>query len=97
MLYDTKEDWISRIPAVVHPKDKTARAQIVREESNPKFHRLISEFYALSGIPLLLNTSFNVHEEPIVCKPQEAFRHLESGILDGLVIGDFFFKKVEND
>ncbi len=97
MLYDTKEDWVARIPAVVHPKDKTARAQIVREESNPKFHRLISEFYALSGIPLLLNTSFNVHEEPIVCKPQEAFRHLESGILDGLVIGDFFFKKVEND
>jgi len=94
MLYDTKEEWVARIPAVVHPIDKTARAQIVRKEANPKYHELISEFFKLTGIPLILNTSFNVHEEPIVCKPSEAFKHLESGIVDGLVIGNFFFEKI---
>jgi len=94
MLYDTREEWVTKIPAVVHPIDKTARAQIVRKEANPKYHELISEFFKLTGIPLILNTSFNVHEEPIVCKPSEAFKHLESGIVDGLVIGNLFFQKI---
>lgn len=95
MLYDTKPDWIDRIPAVVHPIDKTARAQIVKFENNPKFHEVINEFYLLTGIPLLLNTSFNVHEEPIVCKPSEAFAHLETGIVDELVIGNLIFSKLD--
>ena len=94
MLYDTREEWVTKIPAVVHPIDKTARAQIVRKEANPKYHDLISQFFKLTGIPLILNTSFNVHEEPIVCKPSEAFKHLESGIVDGLVIGNLFFQKI---
>jgi len=95
MLYNTKPDWIDRIPAVVHPIDKTARAQIVKFENNPKFHEIINEFYLLTGIPLLLNTSFNVHEEPIVCKPSEAFAHLETGIVDELVIGNLIFSKLD--
>lgn len=93
MLYDTNQEWINKIPAVVHPIDKTARAQIVRKENNPKFYEIINEFYKLSNIPLLLNTSFNIHEEPIVCKPSEAMKHLSNNIVDGLVINDLFFER----
>jgi len=88
MLYDTREEWVDRIPAVVHPIDKTARIQIVTQDSNPKFHSLISKFNDITGIPVLLNTSFNVHGEPIVCHPKEAFVHLENGIVDKLVVNN---------
>jgi carbamoyltransferase len=88
MLYDTREEWQDKIPAVVHPVDKTARIQIVTKNSNPKFYKLINKFNSLTDIPVLLNTSFNVHGEPIVCKPEEAFVHLENGIVDKLVVND---------
>jgi carbamoyltransferase len=93
MLYDTREEWIDRIPAVVHPIDKTARAQIVKRDTNPKFHQIIEEFYKITNIPLLLNTSFNTHGEPIVSRPLEAFAHLETGIVDGLVVENLYFEK----
>jgi carbamoyltransferase len=82
-----------QIPAVVHPIDKTARIQIVTESSNSKFYQLINKFNDITGIPVLLNTSFNVHEEPIVCTPGEAFVHLENNIVDVLVIGNYIFTK----
>lgn len=93
MLYDTREEWVDKIPAVVHPIDKTARIQIVTENSNSKFYELINKFNDITGIPVLLNTSFNVHEEPIVCTPGEAFVHLENNIVDMLVIGNYIFTK----
>jgi carbamoyltransferase len=93
MLYDTREEWINKIPAVVHPIDKTARIQIVTETNNPKFYQLINKFNDITNIPVLLNTSFNVHEEPIVCTPGEAFVHLENNIVDVLVIGNYIFTK----
>lgn len=93
MLYDTREEWQERIPAVVHPVDKTARIQIVTENSNPKFYELINKFNEVTGIPVLLNTSFNVHGEPIVCHPKEGFVHLENGIVDKLVINDNVYVK----
>lgn len=93
MLYDTHEEWVSKIPAVVHPIDKTARIQIITEMSNPKFYELISCFNDITGIPVLLNTSFNVHEEPIICFPTEGFVHLENNIVDVLVIGNYIFTK----
>jgi carbamoyltransferase len=86
MLYDTHEEWVDKIPAVVHPIDKTARIQIVTAESNHKFYQLINKFNELTGIPVLLNTSFNVHGEPIVCHPEEAFVHLSNKVVDKLVI-----------
>ena len=55
MLYDTKEKWQDKIPAVVHPVDKTARIQIVTENSNPKFYNLINKFYNITNTPVLLN------------------------------------------
>lgn len=93
MLYDTKEEWYNKIPAVVHPVDKTARIQIVTEKSNPKFYNLINKFYTNTKIPVLLNTSFNVHGEPIVCHPKEAFVHLDNNIVDILVINNNVYTK----
>ena len=94
MLYDTREEWQDRIPAVVHPVDKTARIQIVTENSNPKFYKLINKFNEITNIPVLLNTSFNIHGEPIVCHPNEAFVHLDNGIVDKLVVNNkIYYKK----
>ena len=73
MLYDTNPEWHDKIPAVVHPIDKTARIQIVTENSNSKFYKLINEFNKATNIPVLLNTSFNVHGEPIVLSSTRSF------------------------
>ena len=93
MLYDTHPEWHDKIPAVVHPVDKTARIQIVTPKSNAKFYHLITNFYNITGIPVLLNTSFNTHGEPIVCHPKEAFVHLDNEIVDILVINDKVYTK----
>lgn len=91
ITFDVKEEWRSRIPAVVHI-DGTARPQLVRADRNPLYHRLISAYRALSGIPLVLNTSFNVHEEPIVCGPREAIRAYVERRVDCLGIGPFWLE-----
>jgi carbamoyltransferase len=75
-------------PAAVHV-DGTARPQIIRREDNPGFHAILEEYYKLTGIPTLINTSFNMHEEPIVCSPDDAVRAFVEGNLDYLSIGPF--------
>jgi carbamoyltransferase len=85
LLVDTKEEWKEKIPTVVHPKDKTARIQIVTENSNPLFYQILKKYKEVSGAGILVNTSFNVHNEPIVERPENAFNHLKSGIVDYLV------------
>jgi carbamoyltransferase len=85
MLVDTKPGWAERIPTVVHPVDKTARIQVVRESVNPLFYAILSEYKRLSGFGVLVNTSFNVHEEPIVERPEEAFAHLRGGIVEAVI------------
>lgn len=89
ITFDVKPEWRTRIPAVVHV-DGTARPQLVSAHTNPIYHRLISAYYQLSGIPLVLNTSFNVHEEPIVCAPPEAIRAYSERRVDCLAIGSFW-------
>jgi carbamoyltransferase len=74
-------------PAAVHV-DGTARPQLVTASSNPSFHKVISEYHRLTGIPSVINTSFNMHEEPIVCSPDDAIRAFLQGNLDYLAIGD---------
>jgi carbamoyltransferase len=82
--------WMrERCPAAVHV-DGTARPQLLRPEVNPGFHRILEEYEKLSGIPSLINTSFNLHEEPIVCTPADAVRAFLAGRLDGLAIGPYF-------
>ena len=82
----------SDIPAVTHV-DFSARVQTVHAETNPRFHKLISRFKEVSGIPLLVNTSFNVRGEPIVCTPEDAFRCFMATEMDLLVIGDCILEK----
>jgi carbamoyltransferase len=82
-------EWMKeKCPGVVHV-DGTARPQLVRREDNPGFYRIIEEYGAITGIPVIINTSFNLHEEPIVCTPSDAVRAFSIGHLDYLAIGPF--------
>jgi carbamoyltransferase len=86
----------SEIPAVTHV-DYSARIQTVHAETNPLFHRLLGRFKALTGCPILVNTSFNVRGEPIVCTPEDAFRCFMGNELDVLVAGNCVLQKAEQD
>lgn len=87
-----KPAWRATIPAVVHV-DGTARVQTVVRETHPLFWQLISRFGERTGVPILLNTSFNVDGEPIVCSPHDAVRTFFSSGLDTLAIGNFLVRK----
>jgi carbamoyltransferase len=86
--YPVKPDRRDRIPAVLHC-DGTARVQLVRRESNPRYHELISSFFARTGVPMVLNTSFN-DSEPIVCTPAQAIATFTSTGIDALFMGDIY-------
>jgi carbamoyltransferase len=88
ITFRMKDEWAKRAPAVSHI-DQTARPQLVRSDAEPLYHRLLSEYLCLTGLPLLINTSFNVHEEPIVCRPEEGIKALQTGMIDVLSIGSF--------
>jgi carbamoyltransferase len=91
ICYSTRESWIKKIPAVIQKSDKTARPQIVVKNKNEKFWDILNEYYKISGIPVLLNTSFNSHNEPIIDNPNQAFDTLEKAIVDKLVIGNYVY------
>jgi carbamoyltransferase len=93
ICFDTRPEWVGKIPSVVHKCDNTARPQILYKDKNPKFYEIVDEYRKVSGIPLLLNTSFNGHNEPIINSPEEAFAHLEKESIDYLVIEDFLIYK----
>jgi carbamoyltransferase len=82
----------SSIPSVTHV-DYSARVQTVHEQTNPRYHQLIRSFKELTGCPVLVNTSFNVRGEPIVCSPSDAFRCFMGTELDILVVGNTFLEK----
>jgi carbamoyltransferase len=86
----------STIPAVTHV-DYSARIQTVHADTNPRYHALISSFYDKTGCPVLINTSFNVRGEPIVCTPEDAFRCLMGTEMDALVIGNCVLMKKDQD
>ena len=87
-----KEEWRTKIPAVTHI-DNSARHQSVTETNNPNFYKLIKSFYDKTGVPVLLNTSFNGPKEPIVETPTDAIRSFYETGLDFLVIGNFIVSK----
>ena len=93
MCYDTKPEWIDKIPAVIHKCDGTARPQLVYPERNKKFYDILDSYDKITNIPVLLNTSFNGHGEPIIDSPDQAFVHLESGMIDALVAEDYVYYK----
>jgi carbamoyltransferase len=86
----------SEIPAVTHV-DYSARVQTVSKDTHPRFHRLLTRFKARTGCPVLVNTSFNVRGEPIVCTPEDAFRCFMGNELDLLVIGNCVLRKGEQN
>ncbi|MEZ5649550.1 MAG: carbamoyltransferase [Burkholderiaceae bacterium] len=86
----------SDIPAVTHV-DYSARIQTVDGQTHPRYHQLLSAFKALTGCPVLVNTSFNVRGEPIVCTPEDAFRCLMGTDIDLLVVGDTLVWKHKQD
>ena len=84
------------LPAVTHV-DGSARLQTVSKKTNIKFHSLICEFKKITGVPVLVNTSFNIRGEPVVCSPTDAFRCFMGTDLDVLVIGNYFLKKEDQN
>ena len=86
----------SEIPAVTHV-DYSARIQTVHADTNPRFHALISQFKALTGCPMLVNTSFNVRGEPIVCTPEDAFRCFMGTEIELLTVGNCILRKDEQN
>ncbi len=84
----------SDVPAITHV-DYSARVQTVHADTNPLYHSLISKFHALTGCPLVVNTSFNVRGEPIVCTPEDAFKCFMGTELDVLVVGNCVLEKTE--
>ena len=86
----------SDIPAVTHV-DYSARIQTVHAETNPRYHALIKAFKERTGCPVVVNTSFNVRGEPIVCTPEDAFRCFMGSDIEVLVVGNCFMKKEDQD
>lgn len=86
----------STIPAVTHV-DYSARIQTVSKSTNPRYHALISKFEQLTGCPVVVNTSFNVRGEPIVCTPNDAFKCFMGTELDVLVVGNYYLEKADQD
>jgi carbamoyltransferase len=82
----------SDIPAVTHV-DYSARIQTVHRETNPRYHKLLSAFKSRTGCPVLVNTSFNVRGEPIVCTPEDAFRCFMGTGIEALAIGNCLLRK----
>jgi len=96
MLYvvDVKEDKRETIPAITHV-DGTGRLQTVHKKFNPKYYRLIETFGEATGVPIVLNTSFNLKGEPIVNTPEEAFNTFRRSGMDTLVLGNYLIEKSE--
>jgi carbamoyltransferase len=82
----------SDLPSITHI-DYSARIQTVHAETNPRYHQLISDFKSTTGIGVVVNTSFNVRGEPIVCTPADAYRCLMRTEMDYLVVGNYLFDK----
>ena len=88
-----KKKWRKKLPAITH-KDNSARVQTVSKQINKKFYNLIYEFKNITNTPILVNTSFNLNGEPIVCSPNDAIRTFFSCGLDVLVMDNFIIEKM---
>lgn len=95
MVYKVKRKWQKKLPSITHV-DKTARPQTVRRNENPLFYDLIKTFGRLSGVPIIINTSFNIRGEPIVASPYDAYRCMMGTEIDYLVMGNFLIERSAN-
>jgi len=90
--YNVKEDKADKIPAVRHV-DNTARIQTINRQQHPLYYDLLQEFKKQTGVPVLINTSFNTRGEPIVCTPRDAIECFWTSPFDALVINSFLLEK----
>jgi len=91
ITFDCTEWMKKKCSGVIHV-DGTARPQLLSKEDNPSFYKIVDEYRKLTEIPSIINTSFNIHEEPIVCSPADAVRAFKIGHLDYLAIGNYLMK-----
>jgi carbamoyltransferase len=91
-VHEVRPEKAAKIPAVRHV-DGTARVQTIRRDQNPVYYDLLKAFQARTGVPVLVNTSFNTRSEPVVCTPRDAIECFWSSPLDALVIGPFLLEK----
>jgi carbamoyltransferase len=92
LVYDVLPDKRSLVPAITHV-DGTGRVQSVSKKHNPRYHRLIQEFEKITGVPMVLNTSFNIRGEPIVLRPEQAIECFLKTGMDALFLGDYVLTK----
>jgi len=94
-VYQIRPERRAEIPAVTHV-DGSGRLQTVQNDTNPRYWRLIESFRELTGVPILLNTSFN-ENEPVVCRPAEALDCFLRTKMDVLVLGDYFIERAQEE
>ena len=92
VCFDVTQAFADACPAAVHV-DGTARPQLVSAESNPSLHAALTAFGEETGTPVLINTSFNMHEEPLVRTPTDAIRAWKASGIDALWLGDYLLKQ----
>jgi len=88
LTYNCTPEMKKNSPAVVHV-DGTARPQVIRKKHNPDYYEVVRRFHADTGALSLINTSFNHHEEPIVCSPEDAIKSLLRNNVDAIILNDF--------
>jgi len=86
-------EYLKMVSSAVIHKDGSVRAQFVYKENNPSFYAVIKEYEKISKIPVIINTSFNLHDEPIVCSPQDAINSFKKAGLDYLALENFWIKR----
>jgi carbamoyltransferase len=94
-IFDVRPDRAERIPAVRHV-DGTARIQTINRTQHPLYYDLLTAFHARTGVPILVNTSFNTRGEPMVNSPRDALESFWTSPLDALVIGPFLITKAKD-
>ncbi len=95
MVYPIKKEYRDKIPSVVHA-DGSGRLQVIEREMNEEYHDLIKEFGQIAKIPILINTSFNIRGEPVVCTPYDAYKCMMGTGIDVLCMEDFLIYREEN-
>ncbi len=93
MAFPTREKARKDLIAALHPYDYTARPQIVRESWNPSYYRVLKAFERETGVGGILNTSFNLHGDAIVCSPQDAIYTFKNSALDALAMGHYYVSR----
>ena len=95
VTFNTKELGWKHLKAAVHPYDFTARIQSLEQSWNPSYYKIIKEFEKLTGVGGILNTSFNLHGDPMVCFPEDALKAMEGSDLKYLALGDYLISKIK--